>query len=183
MQDQPFYEESGGGVTLSGGEPLMHPDFCAALLGALRERKVHTAIETTGYAPAADFDRAAALADLLLFDVKHWDEARHVAGTGVSNRAILDNLRWAAASGSEVLPRIPVIPGYNDAPADADGFRRLLREAGLSRVQLLPFHQFGEKKYALLGRAYAYSGADALHEEDLEDYRRRFLDGGIDAFF
>ena len=183
MQDQPFYEESGGGVTLSGGEPLMHPDFCAALLGALRERKVHTAIETTGYAPAADFDRAAALADLLLFDVKHWDEARHVAGTGVSNRAILDNLRRAAASGSEVLPRIPVIPGYNDAPADADGFRRLLREAGLSRVQLLPFHQFGEKKYALLGRAYAYSGADALHEEDLEDYRRRFLDGGIDAFF
>lgn len=115
--------------------------------------------------------------------MKHWDEARHVAGTGVSNRAILDNLRRAAVSGREVLPRIPVIPGYNDAPADADGFRRLLREAGLSRGAAAPLPPVRREKIRPARRAYAYSGADALHEEDLEDYRRRFLDGGIDAFF
>lgn len=183
MQDQPFYEESGGGVTLSGGEPLMHPDFCTALLVALREKGVHTALETTGYAPADVFDRVSALAGLLLFDMKHWDETRHVEGTGVSNRPILENMRRASASGIEVLPRIPVIPGYNDAPEDADGFCRRLRELGLSRAQLLPFHQFGEKKYALLGIPYAYSGVDAIHKEDLEPFHQRFLDHGVEAFF
>ncbi len=183
LQDLPFYEESGGGVTLSGGEPLLHPDFSVALLEALRARSVHTAIETTGFAPAEVFDRVASCTRLLLFDMKHWDEQKHLDGTGVSNRLILENMKRAVAAGIDILPRIPVVPNYNSSPADAAGFCRRLREVGLARVQLLPFHQFGEKKYTLLGRDYAYANVSALHEEELASYREVFLQNQIQAFF
>lgn len=183
LQDRDFYEESGGGVTLSGGEALAQPDFAAGLLQELRARGVHTALETTGYARPEIFDRVTALADLLLFDMKHWDPERHRAGTGVDNRLILDNMARAVGRGQEVLPRLPVIPGFNDSMEDAAGFVGRLREVGADRVQLLPFHQFGENKYALLGREYAYRDVPALHEEELAGFRQVFLDGGIDAFF
>ena len=89
----------------------------------------------------------------------------------------------AIARGKEVLPRLPVIPGYNNSLEDAAGFVRLLGEAGADRVQLLPFHQFGENKYTLLSREYAYRDVPALHEEELASFRQVFLDAGIDAFF
>ena len=183
MQDTDFYAESGGGVTLSGGEALMHPDFAAALLRRLKEKGIHTAIETTGYASETVFQAVLPYVDLLLFDIKHWDEKRHIEGTGVSNRPILRNMKAAIDAGKEVLPRLPVIPGYNDAPSDAKGFVRRLREVGAQRVQLLPFHQYGEKKYDMLGRDYAYADVPALHESDLTVFQQVFLDGGIDAFF
>lgn len=183
LQDKDFYEESGGGVTLSGGEALSHPDFSVALLKALKEHNIHTAIETTGFAAPEVFDRVAAYLDLLLFDMKHWDQQRHIEGTGVSNQLILENMQRAIASGKEVLPRLPVIPGYNNSLADAEGFVSRLRQVGADNVQLLPFHQFGEKKYDLLGQAYDYSDVPALHEEDLKDFQQVFFDHGINAFF
>ena len=152
MQDEPFYEESGGGVTLSGGEAMMQPEFAVALLKALQERGVHTAIETTGFASPAVFERITAHVDLLLFDIKHWDEEKHKEATNVSNHPILQNMKYAISHGKEVLPRLPVIPGYNDSLDDAAGFVRRLQEVGAKRVQLLPFHQFGENKYRLLGK-------------------------------
>lgn len=183
MQDLPFYEESGGGVTLSGGEVLLWPEFAIALLRALRREGIHTALETTGFAAPAVFQEVAAEADYLLYDMKHGDSARHRQGTGVGNEQILENMAWAIAAGKEVLPRIPVIPGYNDSPADAECFCRRLHEVGATCAQLLPFHQFGEKKYALLGRTYAYADRAALHPEELEEYRRIFLRAGIQASF
>lgn len=183
MQDVDFYEESGGGVTLSGGEALAQPEFAKALLEALKARGVHTAIETTGFAAPEVFDGVTACADLLLFDMKHWDGEKHREGTGVDNALILENMRRSLAVGKEVLPRLPVIPGYNDSLEDAAGFVRCLREAGAERVQLLPFHPFGENKYALLGRTYEYQAVPALRKEDLEGFRRVFLDAGVDAFF
>lgn len=183
LQDRDFYEESGGGVTLSGGEALAQPRFAAALLRALRAQGLHTALETTGCAGPAVFDEVTALADLLLFDMKHWDPDKHREGTGMDNRLILDNMARAIGRGQEVLPRLPVIPGYNDSLEDAAGFVSRLREVGAGRVQLLPFHQFGENKYALLGREYAYQDVPALHEEDLTQFRQAFLEAGIDAFF
>lgn len=183
LQDRDFYEESGGGVTLSGGEALVHPDFSMALADALREQNIHVAMETTGFAAPELFDRVTGRMDLLLFDVKHWDEAKHFEGTGVSNRLILDNLKRAVASGRQVLPRLPVIPGYNNTLADAKGFAARLKEAGACEIQLLPFHQFGEKKYDELGKPYAYTDVPALHEEDLLDFRQVLLDRGIRAFF
>lgn len=183
LQDRDFYEESGGGVTLSGGEALVHPDFSMALADALQKQNIHVAMETTGFAAPELFDRVTGHMDLLLFDVKHWDEAKHLEGTGVSNRLILDNMKRAIASGMRVLPRLPVIPGYNNTLADAKGFAARLKEAGACEIQLLPFHQFGEKKYDELGKPYAYTDVPALHEEDLKDFRQVLLDQGIRAFF
>jgi len=183
LQDRIFYEESSGGITLSGGEPLMYPDFVIALLEALKIEGIHTAMETTGFASPEIFNRIIPHVNLLLFDIKHWDEEKHIEGTGVSNQLILKNMKYAVALGKEILPRIPVVPGFNDQLIDAEGFCRLLNEVNLTRVQLLPFHQFGENKYTQLGRDYFYKNASALHEEDLADYRRVFLQKNIDAFF
>jgi pyruvate formate lyase activating enzyme len=182
-QDLPFYEESGGGITLSGGDPLFYPDFSIALLTSAQAEGIHTAMETSGFASPGVFDRVTAHPNLLLFDMKHWDEEKHIQGTGVSNRLILENMKRAVAYGKNVLPRIPVIPGYNDALIDAGGFCQRLQEVGLNRVQLLPFHRFGEKKYALQGRDYVYSDSPALHVEDLEAYQKVFHHNKIEAFF
>lgn len=183
MQDAAFYEESGGGVTISGGEGMSQPAFTEALVKALREKGVHTAIETTGYVSAEVFQRLAPLFDLLLFDMKHYDPVRHREGTGVGNERIVENLVWARQNGLTILPRIPVIPGFNSGLADADGLAALLNQIGLRRVQLLPFHQMGERKYELLNREYAMKGVKALHPEDLTDYRQVFLDADLDCFF
>ena len=183
MQDVDFYEESHGGVTISGGEGLSQPDFVEALLARLKEKHIHTAVETTGFVPPQVFQRLAPQFDLLLFDVKHYSPERHQAGTGVRNEGIIENLTWAHEQGLSILPRIPVIPGFNDSLEDAEGIAALLKRIGLSRAQLLPFHQMGERKYELLNRDYGFTGVKALHPEDLTDYQRRFSEAGIDCFF
>ena len=182
LKDVPFYEESGGGVTLSGGEALLWPDFCVELLEALHTHGIHTAIETTGYASPEVFRRVSAHLDYLLFDMKHYDREKHIEGTGIGNTHILANMKWAIENGKEVLPRIPVIPGFNDAPQDAAGFAARLKEVGAGRVQLLPFHQFGEKKYQFLTRAYDYSGTPNLHPKDLSGMLDALRAEGIEAF-
>ena len=183
LKDLPFYEESGGGVTLSGGEAAMQPDFALALLKALQEKHIHTAMETTGFASPAAFAKLLPYLDLLLFDIKHWDNQKHIEGTSVSNAVILKNMKTAIEQGKNVLPRLPVIPGYNDSLADAEGFVQRLQEVGAHRVQLLPFHQFGENKYHLLGKNYAFVHTPALHPEDLAAFQQVFLQHGIEAFF
>ena len=183
MQDVAFYEESGGGVTISGGEGMSQPAFAEALVKALREKGIHTAIETTGCVSAEVFQRLAPLFDLLLFDMKHYDPIRHQEGTGVRNERIVENMMWARQTGLTVLPRIPVIPGFNSRLEDAAGLAALLNRIGFQRVQLLPFHQMGERKYELLNRNYSMKGVKALHPEDLTDYRQVFLEAGLDCFF
>lgn len=183
LQDKDFYEESCGGVTLSGGEALMQPDFAVAILKKLKEHQIHTAIETTGFAAPEVFNRVMEYLDLLLFDIKHWDEGKHIEGTGISNKLILSNMKHAIDSGKNVLPRLPVIPKYNNSLEDAEGFARRLKEVGAKEVQLLPFHQFGEKKYDMLGKDYAYTDVSALHEEGLEKFQKVFISHGIRSFF
>ncbi|MDR2742292.1 MAG: glycyl-radical enzyme activating protein, partial [Treponema sp.] len=174
MQDLAFYQESGGGVTLSGGEALYQAPFAAGLLDALGERGVHRAIETAGFVPKEVFAGLISRTDLILFDVKHYDRERHREGTGVDSGIIFANLRTALDQGAEVLPRIPVIPGYNDGPEDARGFAALLKDFGFRRVQLLPFHQFGEGKYQSLQKPYALKGIPSLRREDLGEYQKVF---------
>ena len=183
LQDLPFYEESGGGLTLSGGEFLMQPAFSKNLLMAAKEEGLHTCCETTGYAKPELFREIAEHLDCLLFDMKHWDAQRHLQATGVTNERPLLNMKHAISAGKDVLPRIPVIPGFNDSLTDAEGLSGRLHEVGADHCQLLPFHQFGENKYALLGADYPYKDIPALHKEDLESYRQVFLDHGIQAFF
>jgi pyruvate formate lyase activating enzyme len=183
LQDRAFYDESGGGVTLSGGEVMTQPRFAAALLDALKREGVHSALESSGFASPEVFADLAERADLLLFDIKHYDDRRHLEGTGVHNGPILENLKSALTHGRNVLPRLPVIPGYNDSLADARGFAVLLVSLGMRRVQLMPFHQFGERKYDLLQLPYAMRGVPQLHREDLETFRAIIAEKGIDCFF
>lgn len=183
MQDLPFYEESGGGLTLSGGELLMQPDFARNLLLAAKEEGLHTCCETTGFVQPEIFERVIRLVDTVLMDVKHWDDAAHRRGTGMGNALPAKNLRRAIEMGKDVLPRIPVIPGFNDALSDAVQLAKHLKSLGARRCQLLPFHQFGENKYDLLGQDYAYRDVPALHREELEPYRQAMIENEIDAFF
>lgn len=183
LQDLDFYEESHGGVTISGGEGMSQPQFLKELVNELKKHHIHTAIETTGYIPSDTFHELATLFDLLLFDVKHYDSQKHYQGTHVHNELIIQNLQWAIEHHIEVLPRIPVIPHFNASLEDALGLALLLKKVGASKVQLLPFHQFGEKKYELLNKDYAYKDIKALYQEDLIDYQNIFLNQGIDCYF
>ena len=161
----------------------MQPDFAYELLLAAKEERLHTCCETTGFAKPEVFDRVTELVDYIFFDMKHWNRERHLEGTGVSNELPLLNMKRAIEKGKTVLPRIPVIPGFNDSLDDAKEFAKALRETGARKCQLLPFHQFGENKYHLLDRQYAYEDLPSLHREDLEDYRNVFVSNGIEAFF
>lgn len=181
LKDKPFYDKSGGGVTLTGGDVFMQFDFALALAAALRGAGIHVAIETAGAVSAEKFAALAGQVDFVFIDCKHYDEQKHREGTGVSNRLILQNIRALAESGKEHCVRIPVIPGYNDAPEDARAFCGLLKSLGVRRVQLLPFHQFGEKKYEKLGIAYAYRGVPQMHKEELSAYRDIFAGEGFDV--
>ncbi|MCH4083070.1 MAG: glycyl-radical enzyme activating protein [Olsenella sp.] len=183
LQDKPFYEESGGGVTLSGGEALLRPDFCEELLVRLHEEDVDTCIETEAHVSPDVFQRIATHLDHMLVDLKHVDAARLLKHTGGKADLMLDNLRWALANHPDVTPRTPVIPGFNDRLEDAHAMARWLREAGGTRVQLLPFHNFGESKYDLLDIDYSLRGVPNLHPVDLRDYQRAYRNEGIDAFF
>lgn len=183
MEDFDFYEESNGGVTLSGGEVLGQADFAIALAKKLQAKNIHTACETTGYADEETFIRLIEQLDLIFFDLKHYDNEKHQALTGVSNESILRNLHAALKKKKDVIIRIPIIPGMNDALKDAQGFCDLLKELGANSVNLLPFHQFGQKKYSLLGKEYLCKDLQQLHEEDLLEYREVFLQNGFMCFF
>ncbi len=154
-RDRPFYDESGGGVTVSGGEPLMQPDFLAALLRACREREIHTALDTCGYAPWATVDRVRESVDLFLYDLKIADDDRHRAWTGASNRPILENLRALSRLGHRIILRTPVVPGVNDDEENLRAIARIAAELPRPvRVQLLPYHRIGVEKYSRLARPY-----------------------------
>lgn len=183
LQDRDFYEESGGGLTISGGEILTQPNFAYELLLAAKEENLHTCCETTGFATPEVFDRVTEHVDYLFFDMKHWNSEKHLEGTGVSNELPLLNMKRAIKKGKTVLPRIPVVPGFNDSLDDAEKFSKALHKAGAKKCQLLPFHQFGENKYHLLDQKYAYENLPSLHREDLENYRSVFLSNNIEAFF
>ncbi len=179
MKDWDFYEESGGGVTLSGGEVLMQSDFAAKLLAQCRQNRLHTAIETSGYASPKIFQKVTAYADLLLFDMKHYDEKKHLHYTGVSNQPILQNMKCAVSSHKKIIARIPVIPCVNNSLEDASAFCSLLNKIGIHEVNLLPFHQFGQNKYEKLHLDYSFKDQKALHPEDLIEYTEIFRSNGF----
>jgi pyruvate formate lyase activating enzyme len=149
-RDRVFYEESGGGVTLSGGEPLSQAGFTEDLLRACRGRDIHTVLDTCGYAPPDVFCRIAEHVDLFLFDVKVIDRDLHRESTGAENDLILANLRWLAKTKRQVIVRVPVIPGYTDGEANLRSISEFTRTLGLKRVDLLPYHRIAADKYRRL---------------------------------
>lgn len=181
MKDQAFYAHSGGGVTFSGGEVLMQPEFAAELARLLRAQGVHVAIETAAAVSSERFRSFLNEIDYVLIDLKHYDQTAHIRGTGVGNEDILENVCALRESGLGFLVRVPVIPGFNADIQDAEGFARLLNGLDIHEVQLLPFHQLGERKYALLGMEYRLAGEGQLHREDLQEYAAVFEKNGIHA--
>ena len=173
QQDVDFYEESHGGVTLSGGEILFQPAFVTDLAKACHEAGIHVACETTGYTSPKTFANLAQYIDLMYYDCKQWDSKKHQAGTNVRNELILKNLQTAMAMPNlQVKVRITVIPGFNYSDDDARHFGELFNRINVPAVELLPFHQFGLKKYEDLHREYALKDVKQLTVEDLADFQR-----------
>jgi pyruvate formate lyase activating enzyme len=169
-QDSVFYARSGGGLTLSGGEPLTQPAFAARLLEAAQARGLDTAIETTGYAHWSDLERVCRHANQVFYDVKSLDPERHREGTGVENGRILANLRrlCEAFPALPLVVRTPVVPGFNDTPEQIRAIGAFV--GGLPRevrYELLPYHRFGEGKYRELGRDYPLAGVGPPSEEQM----------------
>ncbi len=154
-RDRAFYEQSTGGVTFSGGEPLAQPEFLRALLAASREKGLHTVVDTSGHAPWPVVDSVRERVDLFLYDLKLVDEARHREWTGASNALILANLRRLAELRQQVILRVPLVPGVNDDAASVDRLGALAASLPCRYpLALLPYHDIGAEKYGRLGRAY-----------------------------
>jgi pyruvate formate lyase activating enzyme len=152
MQDRIFYDDSGGGVTFSGGEPLMQPEFLSALLRRCRQEGLHSAVDTCGFAPQEQLLSLARLTDLVLYDLKTVDERLHQEATGMSNRVILENLQAVGRTHNAIWVRIPIIPGYNDDPGQLDAAARLIADLpGVRQVNLLPYHNLHQNKRVTAG--------------------------------
>ena len=148
-KDMPFYENSGGGVTISGGEPLSQPDFVLEFLKRLKECKIHTALDTTGHVAGEILERVLPYTDLFLYDLKHMDSEQHRLVTGVANERILENAQKIASAGAKIQIRIPVIPDFNDSEESIRKTGMFCKSLGsaVTVVQLLPYHNLGVMKY------------------------------------
>jgi pyruvate formate lyase activating enzyme len=181
VRDRVFFEESGGGVTFSGGEPFMQPAFLASLLEACQDEGFSTAVETSGMTDQGKLLGLADKVDLFLYDVKLLDQARHGEATGLGNQTILANLAALAAVHAHVIVRFPVIPGINDDRENVDLMVAMMHRLGLREIDLLPYHRIGTDKYRRLGRSYQLAELQPPLAEDMENIRRVFADAGIEA--
>ena len=171
LADRAFFERSGGGVTLTGGEPTAQPEFAVALLRRFRAERIHTAIETCGLFAAELLDELLPLVDLFLFDLKHVDSAVHQQGTRAGNGPILRNLTalLERAGPARVIPRLPLIPGFNLKAGDVGGALQFLATHGYhGDVHLMPHHGWARGKYEGLGRGHEFRDAGEVPIESLE---------------
>lgn len=173
-----------GGVTFTGGEPLLQREFILAMLKRCKEGFVHTAVETSACVDTDHFLKAMRYLDFAFIDVKHMDPERHKEGTGVSNEQTLTNIRALAASNwpGRLVLRIPVIAGFNDSMENMEATARFMREVGLSEINLLPFHRMGDSKYTQLGQVYSYSDVEAMPLEHLVPLQEMFMEQGIACY-
>jgi pyruvate formate lyase activating enzyme len=178
-KDRAFYESSGGGITLSGGEPLSQHEFASSLLQASKQRGLHTCIETTGYQQWKHCLQVIRYADTVLFDLKIWNPASHRKIVGVSNEMILKNARKIVELGKELIIRVPLIPGYNDNPENLGGFVGFARQIGVAEMHLLPYHRLGESKYDRLGRSYPLKDLQPPTREEMNKVGDELTTHGI----
>lgn len=189
MRDRPFFESSGGGVTLSGGEPLLQRQFALALLEGCKAAGLHTAVETTTHTRWQTIEAALPFVDLFMVDIKQLDPRKHKQATGVSNERILANIRRLAATGKPIIFRIPVVPTVNDTRADIQAIAGFVRElmdaradggAGLS-LELLPFHRLASDKYTSLGMDYRAAALETPGKEVMSEFAAAAREFGVAA--
>lgn len=179
-KDIVFFEESGGGVTLSGGEPLLQYDFVMALLKKCKDIEIHTCIDTTGNIVSDKLMNVASLTDLFLYDIKHIDDTQHIKYTGASNKLILNNLKLLDEMGKEIWIRFPLIPGINDGDSDLlkmiDFLSKLKKR---HHVCILPYHKIGSHKYDRFGIDYKMKGVKEYCDEDVKKIKNMFDEAGF----
>ncbi len=170
-RDEQYYHESGGGVTIGGGEPTFQPLFTLKFLRKCKENDIHVALDTCGYTTTREGFKALEEADLLLFDVKGMDPDEHLKNTGVSNKPILENLKKLNAMGKPIIIRVPLIPGYTDSTKKIEETAEFLSKLkSVERVDLLAFHEYGKIKYVQLGKEYRLN-VQPISQERLDDIK------------
>jgi len=167
-QDFSYYQNSGGGVTVSGGEPCSQPEFFLELLPKLKETGVHICLDTCGFAPWDILKEAVKLVDLVLMDNKHMDSEIHKKLTGVDNELILENTKKIADLGVPVIIRIPLIPGLNDSDENISQLGQFMKDCNLPRVDLLPYHRFSSSKHKALGLSYLLDDVSDPEQDELQ---------------
>ena len=180
MQDKPFYETSGGGITLSGGEALLQADFALEVLKVCKENGVHTAVDTAGLVPWASIQSVLPYTDLFLYDIKAFDPATHKAATRADNRLILKNLQKLGETGANIWVRMPVIPNTNDSEQNIRAIAQFIKPIqGISKVELLPFHRLGSGKYTSLSLSYGANDLNPPSDETMERLLDILLQNGL----
>jgi pyruvate formate lyase activating enzyme len=181
-KEKVFINQSKGGVTFSGGEPMLQSDFLLDVLNACKTKGYHTAVDTSGYSSVENYQAIIPFTDLFLIDLKHLDEAKHIESTGVANSGILNNYRLLLNSGKDIMIRIPVIPGYND---DHDHLERLkqfitdTKNSSVKKINLLPFHTIGASKYRRFNLPYRMRGIEPPDNEKMKRIKELFEETGI----
>ncbi len=181
-RDRVFFEQSGGGLTLTGGEPMMQLPFIRLLLHDARQRGLHTVMETCGYASWQAFASILEEVDLFLYDLKLMDDIKHRQFTGVSNQRILENLKQLTARGKMVIVRLPIIPGVNDDAENLAAAGSFIAGLGqVQRVDLLPYHRIAETKYQNLGKEYLLRGLKSPEPKAMEMIASQLREFGLDV--
>jgi pyruvate formate lyase activating enzyme len=181
-KERVFINHSKGGVTFSGGEPMLQFDFLLESLKGCKANGYHTAIDTCGYSSADNYKSIIPFTDLFLFDIKHLDGAKHLEYTGVSNTFILDNYRLLLGSDKEVIVRIPVIPGFNDDPGHLEKLKQFLlttKTRSLRKINLLPFHKTGSSKYKRFNLSYRMGNLEPPSKAKMMEMKEFFSETGV----
>lgn len=180
-RDKPFYQASGGGMTLSGGEPLFQSDLALELLIMAKDEGISTCIETSLACPFSAMEKLLPFLDEIYFDLKHADSKKHKEATGGDNMRILENIRKLLTLRPDAHMRIPVIPGFNDSDKDIDQICALLRTLSVSHVELMWYHNLGSPKYSALDRKYPYAAIRQFSDREKQKIKKRYLANGITA--
>jgi pyruvate formate lyase activating enzyme len=181
-KDIVFYRESGGGVTFSGGEPLMQADFLAEMLKKCRKAGLHTVVDTCGHAEPAALAKCIDLADLWLFDLKIMDDLQHLEYTGVSNEILLKNLESLCKAGNRVVIRFPVIPGITDMLTNMEAIAVKMIQLGLNTISILPYHAIAKDKYRRMEKEFMMEEVAEPDEEKMRMIREFFTGKGLEIY-
>jgi pyruvate formate lyase activating enzyme len=181
-KEKVFINHSQGGVTFSGGEPMLQHEFLLEILRVCKDKGYHTAVDTSGYSSAENFNSIIPFTDLFLFDIKHLDEAKHIQLTGVSNKDILYNYLLLTNCGKDFYVRIPIIPGMNDDDNYLERLRNFListKTASLNRISLLPYHKIGKSKYKKFNIQFEMEGTEPPDNLKMKKLKEFFMETGI----
>ncbi|NPD87410.1 MAG: glycyl-radical enzyme activating protein [Asgard group archaeon] len=174
LKDRVFYEESNGGVTFSGGEPLMQPEFLQSLLALSKQEGIHTILDTSGYGTQSIFEKIVDDVDLFLYDLKLLDMEKHLKYTGVSTDLILQNLSFLVDKKQNIIIRIPIVPGITDSSANLNQIGKYLSELkSIIRVDILPYNKMSEAKYNRLGKTYKLSNIAPPSDERMSEIKNQ----------